>query len=774
MIGDESTQQDPPSDDGDFGDDPRILAVVEEYMQELEAGRAPDRREYIERYPELSDSIAHCLEGLALMHSGVKAKPRMCSGERTVSLGVGDERLVAPLGDFQIVRELARGGMGIVYEAIQLSLGRRVALKVLPFAANLETRHLQRFKIEAQAAALLHHTHIVPIYAVGCERGLHFYAMQLIQGDSLATVIKQLREREGRSQKKVSSSNIHDPSPLPSATPAFQSLGNDGETRGETSFNSTLDVSRTLTGDGLVLNEHYCRRVAHLMVQAAEGLDHAHQSGVVHRDVKPANLILDATGNVWITDFGLAQLQSDNGITRSGDFVGTFRYMSPEQMSGQRTVIDHRADIYSLGATMYELLTLESAFPAENHQELLYQVLHAEPRKLRQWNQNIPPELETIVLKALSKNLADRYRSAGDFAADIKRYLDNKPILAQRPSLVDRAKKWSRRHPSVVIAGAILLFAIAVASLVSNRLIVLEQRRTEEALDREKDRANEAEKSFQQAREAVNALFQISQEELVDKPGIEGTRKRILEIVLSYYEDFIEQSRNDAASQAELSRVQSEVQKILNEINLLQREMHLRLLENDAIVEELKLTEEQEKKLDGLQKEWHLERQKFFEEVQNLTEEARRSRMVQGAKKHEASLAGLLNTRQQERFRQISIQSQGLFAFKEPEIVRKLDLTSEQRAKIRDIERELFSRAFRPGGPSLGEEPPPGGPPGGPPDRPPGGPGLGDPRMISAAVGKVVKILKAEQQQTWKELIGPEFSGFGDERFPGPFGPPRP
>ena len=773
MIGDDSTQQDPPSNDGGFADDPRVLEVVEQYMQELEAGRLPDRNSYVQRYPELSASIAQCLEGLELVHGGMRSKTRKRLAAPSPPTNLSDERLAMPLGDFQIVRELARGGMGIVYEAIQLSLGRRVALKVLPFATTLDARHLRRFKIEAQAAALLHHTHIVPIYAVGCERGLHFYAMQLIQGDSLATVIKQLRERNGRSQKKVNSSNIHDPSPLPSATPAFQ-LRTVGESKGEASFNSTLDVSRTLTGNASVLNEHYCRHVARLMVQAAEGLEHAHQSGVVHRDIKPANLMLDATGNVWITDFGLAQLQSDNGITRSGDFVGTFRYMSPEQMSGQRTVIDHRADIYSLGATMYELLTLESAFPAENHQDLLYQVLHAEPRSLRQWNRNIPPELETIVLKALSKNPADRYRSAGDFAADIKRYLDNKPILAQRPSLVDRAKKWSRRHPSVVIAGAILLFAIAVASLVSNRLIALEQQRTEEALDREKDRANEAEESFQQAREAVNALFQISQEELADKPGVEGARKRILEIVLSYYEDFIEQRRNDPASQAELSRVQSEVKNILDEINVLQREMHLRLLENDAVVEELKLTDEQETKLDGLQKKWHLERQKFFEEVHNLTEEARRSRMVQGAKEHEAALAGLLNVMQQERFRQISIQSQGLFAFKEPEIVRNLELNSEQRAKIRDIERELFSRAFRPGGPGPGGPPsggrPGGGPPGGPPGRPPG-----DPRMFHAAAAKVVDILRPDQQRTWKSLIGPEFSAFGDERFPGPpFGPPRP
>lgn len=768
MIDDQSAPPDPSGDDGGFADDPRVLEVVEQYMQELEAGRIPDRNSYLQRYPELSDSIAQCLEGLELVHGGMKSKSRKRPAESPLPTGVGDDRLAAPLGDFQIVRELARGGMGIVYEAIQLSLGRRVALKVLPFAATLDARHLQRFKIEAQAAALLHHTHIVPIYAIGCERGLHFYAMQLIQGESLATAIKQLREREGRSQKRGASSNIHEEPPVGSNTPAYLPQRVSEPKRVDGAAQSTLDVSRTMTGDTSILNDRYIRHVARLMVQAAEGLEHAHQAGVVHRDIKPANLLLDATSNVWITDFGLAQLQSDNGITRSGDFLGTFRYMSPEQMSGQRTVLDHRTDIYSLGATFYELLTLEPTFPAENHQELLYQVLHLEPRSPRHWNRGIPPELETIVLKALSKNPADRYRSAAEFGADIQRYLEHKPILAQRPSLVDQIRKWSRRHPSVVIAGAILLFAIAVASLISNRLIALEQHRTEEALAREKERANEAEESFQQAREAVDALFQISQEELADKP-VEGARKRILEIVLSYYEDFIEQRQSDPASQVELSRVQNEVKSILDEINLLQREMHLRLLESAAVVDELGLTETQESKLESLQNQWHQQRQKFFEEVQNLSEEARRTRMVQGAKEHELALAELLTTGQQERFRQISIQCQGIFAFKEPEIVRQLDLSSEQRSKIREIERDFFTRAFRPG-PGPGAGPPPGGPPGGPPGRPPG-----DPRSFYELVGKVVEILRADQQKTWKRLIGPEFSALGEERFPGPpFGPPRP
>src|SRR5262249_36251756 len=156
---------------------------------------------------------------------------------------------------------------------------------------------------------------------------------------------------------------------------------------------------------------------------------------------------------------------------RSGDLLGTFRYMSPEQTSGQRAVLDHRTDIYSLGATFYELLALAPVFDGETRQELLYQILHHEPRPPRLRNRAIPPELETIVLKALSKSPADRYGTAAEFAADVQRYLDDQPIRARRPSLVDQARKWSRRHPSLVVASLMLLLIVAVALFVSNRLI---------------------------------------------------------------------------------------------------------------------------------------------------------------------------------------------------------------------------------------------------------------------------------------------------------------
>jgi serine/threonine protein kinase len=752
------------SDANALAEDPRVIEVVDEYLRELDAGRQPDRASYLERYPELAGIVQQCLEGLDLVRSGLaSASPNQDANDSAEQPG----RLASPLGDFQIIREIAQGGMGVVYEAVQLSLGRRVALKVLPFAATLDSRRLQRFKIEAQAAALLHHTHIVPIYAVGCERGVNFYAMQLIEGQSLAVVIEQLRQQEQRGQRNRDSALR--PPGLPvteSASPRDNarrtpSASEPQPPRKAEAGRSTLDISvAAVTSGAKVESEAYIRRVCRLMVQAADALEHAHQAGVIHRDIKPGNLLVDATANLWVTDFGLAQLQVDNGLTRSGDFLGTFRYMSPEQTSGQRTMLDHRSDIYSLGATFYELLALEPVFPGETHQELLYDILHTEPQSPRHWNRAVPSELETIVLKALAKSPADRFQSAAELSADIQRFLEHKPIHARPPTLLDRARKWSRRHPSVAIAGVLLLAVIAGASLVSNRMIAREQQKTAAALDRERERAREAEKRFQQARQAVDALFQISQEELSDKPS-DAARKRILEVVVSYYQDFIDERRGDPSAQAELARVQNEVKQILAELVAVQREMQTRLLASQAVQRELQLSGEQESQLDAVLQQWSEERAAFFAQLRGLSEEERRTELLATVDEHESVLASLLTPAQVRRYKQIAIQWQGLAAFKEPEIVKSLALTSEQRAQIREIERETFFRPFGGGGP---DRPGPGGPP--PHER--------SPRDRQQALAKVLELLTPDQRIAWQELTGREFWDIGDGPFPGMFGPPGP
>jgi serine/threonine protein kinase/Flp pilus assembly protein TadD len=377
-----------------------------------------------------------------------------------------------PLGDFRIVRQVGRGGMGVVYEAIQTSLGRRVALKVLPFAAALDATHLQRFKNEAQAAAHLHHPNIVPVHAVGCERGVHYYAMQFIDGQTLAEVIGELRRLAGLDSEDPG--GPHEPasgdarfscSYLPAPALAPVSVG-DRE--------SALPAADTVRQPAAALSTAHAtgdpvffRTVANLAAQAAEALEHAHSLGVVHRDIKPANLLIDGKRNLWVTDFGLAQVQTDTRLTLTGDLVGTLRYMSPEQALAQPSGVSHRTDLYSLGATLYELLTLEPAFPGRDRQALLREIAFEEPRPPRRLNKAVPVELETIVLKAMAKNPAERYASARELADDLERFLKDEPIRARRPTLRQRARRWARRHQTVMWSAAVG-FLVALAMLAGS------------------------------------------------------------------------------------------------------------------------------------------------------------------------------------------------------------------------------------------------------------------------------------------------------------------
>ena len=777
------TEMDPPSG-ADPSEDPRLWQLVQEYEVEVKAGRRPSIDAYAARYPELAGAVRECLQGLELFQAALSGQPSSGTSKKQPSGLDADARPAAPLGDFQIVGEIARGGMGIVYEAIQLSLGRRVALKVLPFAATMDDRSLQRFKLEAQAAALLHHTHIVPIYAVGCERGVHFYAMQLIHGQSLAAVIASLKAEQNRDNKGRAALEGKAVGSL-SDTDEWRRDSNIAERGPEQrqELQSTADVSQVVTAGNSITSEAYVRRAVGLMIQAAEALEHAHQAGVIHRDVKPANLLVDRTGNLWITDFGLAQLQDQHSMTRSSDMVGTFRYMSPEQTGGERAVLDHRTDIYSLSATFYELLTLEPAVAAPTHQELFYQILHVEPRRPHELNRAIPVELETILLKGLSKSASDRYSSAAELAADLQRFLDHKPILARRPSPVDRIRKWGRRNPSLVVAAVALLVVIAVGSLTANWMISAEQQKTATALEGQKLRAEEAEARFRQARQAVDTLFQISEEELAGRPE-EAARRRILEVVLSHYEEFIAQKSGDPASQSELEQVQTKVKAILHELNVIQSALDRRLLELDAVQTELKLTDEQREQLNAFLTRTREQAFRLYDSLEAQSEATRRSQMAELAEGEQAELERILTSAQWTRFRQIALQARGIFAFKDPEIVRALRLTSDQRAAIRDIERQMFSERFRPPGIDASGRFPPPGPPGPPPPfariEPSRGAGrpfgeLGGPRTSMARwVAKAVELLTPEQVAVWRELTGPEFSDQDALAPPGPPGPPGP
>src|SRR5262245_37681122 len=431
-----STSASPPSAD------PAFDLLVDDLIARLQAGEAPDWLALAREHPEYVGrlrSMAQALEALGdLSRSGDSA----LSG--VASLLGAEDFVPGVLGDFRLLREVGRGGMGVVYEAEQVSLNRPVALKALPLAATMNPRQLERFRHEARAAALLHHPHIVPVYGVGCERGVHYYAMQLIEGCSLAAVIDALRD----------------------ADPDGKEPGNDPTTP----YIPGDDVAPTRPIAALNTVPHrrgraHFRRVAELVAQAADALEYAHGMGVVHRDVKPANLLLDAGGNTWVTDFGLARLGEGPGLTVSGDLLGTLRYMSPEQALAKHGLVDHRTDVYSLGATLYELLTLSPAVDGVSKQEILHRLAFEEPVAPRKLDRSVPAELETVTLKALAKNPGERYATAQELADDLRRWLDDRPTLARPPSLLQRLRKWSHRHRPLVFGLAVFL-TLLVAGLV--------------------------------------------------------------------------------------------------------------------------------------------------------------------------------------------------------------------------------------------------------------------------------------------------------------------
>jgi WD40 repeat protein/tetratricopeptide (TPR) repeat protein len=256
-------------------------------------------------------------------------------------------------------------------------------------------------------------------------------------------------------------------------------------------------------------------------VQAAEALEHAHQLEVVHRDVKPGNLLVDGRGHLWVTDFGLAHCQSQAGLTMTGDLVGTLRYMSPEQALAKRVVVDHRTDVYSLGATLYELLTLRPAFPGNDRQELLRQIAFEEPVRPRRLDQKVPGELETVVLKALEKNPADRYATAQEMADDLRRFLEDRPIRARPPTVVQRLRKWARRHRPLVVSltacFAIVLVAIATAAVVAMVNIDAARGKAERSAEQASNALTEMEKAKGSAEERLVRLLVARGVSLMDQ-----------------------------------------------------------------------------------------------------------------------------------------------------------------------------------------------------------------------------------------------------------------
>ena len=469
-------------------DDPDVLLnrLADEFAGRRRAGERPRLEEYCDRYPDLADDIRSLFPAMLELE-------RAKADAGAVLVVALDGRPITTLGDFRLLREVGRGGMGVVYEAEQVSLGRRVALKLLPPGVFRDPVKRRRFEREAKAAAKLHHTNIVPVHGFGEHDGTPYYVMQFIPGLGLDAVIHELAQapgpeparprdpdRAGLSAALARSLLGHDTSatgPGPRAADLGATAA-DGDPPGpppgpDRSSSGSFSASGVhLPGQSGVPSTSgkkttYWESVARIGVQVAAALAYAHKLGVLHRDVKPANLLLDLDGIVWVTDFGLAKADDSDNLTHTGDVLGTLRYMPPEAFEGKS---DARSDVYALGLTLFELIALRPAYEERDRHKLIKQVTGGDTPRLHRLRPDAPRDLVTVVEKATDKDPARRYPTAAALVEDLQRFLDDEPIRARRQTAAESVWRWARQNRSVAALAAVvfvLLSAIAAGSLAA-------------------------------------------------------------------------------------------------------------------------------------------------------------------------------------------------------------------------------------------------------------------------------------------------------------------
>ena len=523
-----------------------ITKVADQFMQRIENGEDPNIEEYVAQHPGAADLIRRTLTALKTMRSVDLWKVGLIDDSYD-TCSTQQERF--EIGDFRLNRVVGRGGMGVVYEAQQISLHRKVALKVLPYAAMLDERSLQRFRNEVIAAAQLDHANIVPVYGVGCERGVHHYAMRLIDGITLSQVIVELRDLQKNNMAFPASL-----ASLASTGECNEELANSYIQVANSPDRETQAVMQTQTVcdsnpfKNIKRSHSHFRSMASLGATVADALHHAHQHGVIHRDIKPSNLMIDAVGKPWVADFGLAQVETNTALTMTGDLLGTARYMSPEQLMAKRLVLDNRTDVYSLGVTLYQLLTLELPFDSDSRQELFRQIMMEEPRKLRKINPSIPEDLETIVLKAIEKNPNDRYQTAQELSDDLTRFVETKPIVARRPSLWNRSNKWISRHSGLVWTVSLFTLLLTVLLAVSTVLALKANRRISTAMSAVEDARANAETEQRRATKTLNWFVNTLQSPLsADRADI-----TVVEILLDAADNVEFEFRDEPILQAKI------------------------------------------------------------------------------------------------------------------------------------------------------------------------------------------------------------------------------
>lgn len=489
--------------------DAQLALAVSEFHCRSRAGESPQLREYVDRFPGFAEALA-AEDGpaerdpaeldTATIHP---EQATLIPGNDAPAAGGGVDSPRVSLGDYELIEEIARGGMGVVIKARHVKLNRTVALKMILAGQFANADDIRRFYVEAEAAARLDHPNIVPIYEVGEINGQHFFAMRYVEGASLAGKI--------------------------SAGPLSP------------------------------------KQAARITRSVAAAVHYAHEKGVIHRDLKPANVLLDGNGQPLVTDFGLAKpIESDRGLTASGQILGTPGYMAPEQALGKTHETGPASDTYSLGAVLYALLTGRPPFQSASVLETLRHVVEREPAPPSQLNPSVPRDLETICLKCLSKEPAQRYATAEALADDLGCYLSGRPVTARPVSLPTRCWRWCRRNPVIAGLSAAVAVCLVVGTAVSTSLAFKASRRAAEA------EANyiEARRNFERAWEVVDKyLTQVSENTLLNQPGMQPLQQELLREALNYYQQFVAEHGDEPALREELAGAHFRVGLITEVVN---------------------------------------------------------------------------------------------------------------------------------------------------------------------------------------------------------------
>ena len=577
-----------------------VDVLADEFSERLRNGESPSITEYVRRRPDLEEDIRELFPTISMMEQF--RKKQQVDTQLTQQSARLDAEKLKQLGDFRVIREVGRGGMGIVYAAEQQSLKRFVALKVLAPNVTGSENELRRFKREAEAAARLHHTNIVPIFGTGESDGLHFIVMQLVDGVPLNEAIESvlidsdsterpqhndLPSHDSFTAAMAASALMTGSTLQPTAASIAASLKTEAPTietplrkpprkeNGSGPRHSMLTPPSTASILGPVkrdqpssplLDDHnavedtdeplsstptpvrrnlgrrYWNSSAGIVAEIADALAYAHEQGVVHRDVKPSNILFDRAGAVWITDFGLARHEDQEAVTRTGDIIGTLRYMAPEQCNG---VGDTRSDIYSLGLTLYELITLQPAFPEARHGVLIQQKHDGAFPRPRSIDASIPRDLETITLKACSTDPAHRYQTAAEFAADLRNFMDEMPVQARHVTSAERLWRWSRRNPVTAALSGLsfaLLIAVAAVTAVGNYrtgLALAEAQRERKNAESERNLAQTERNNAQTERNKALAAATKAQEEEEHAKQESERAEANLQIAVRAFEEII-------------------------------------------------------------------------------------------------------------------------------------------------------------------------------------------------------------------------------------------